>query len=331
MEPSLAEQVAGAERPLFLGVGGGGDIVGAYAVARTLTARVRSPLVGGLSWERRPLDPVPRPRRIDEMEKAVPLSECVAWAGPETRVPNGVVFAESRLAACLGFPTVIADPSGGATTLAVSLVDAARTLGSDMIVLVDVGGDVLAKGDERCLVSPLCDAICLAMAPMLSPHVDVVGAIVGAGCDGELTLEELSGRLGLVAAANDGLESRSLTPQAIDSAAEVVEEIQTEASRFMLECARGSSGVRSIRDGARSVHLSPFGSIIFLFDPVLALEVAAPLARAAAVGDFFEAADAIRALGSRTEIDPGDQGPLPAPPHSLNGSSTFGKRWLQVR
>lgn len=99
----------------------------------------------------------------------------------------------------------------------------------------------------------------------------------------------------------------------------------------MLECARGCSSVRPIRNGARSVRLSPFGAIVFLFDPVLAFEVAAPLARAAAEGDFFQAADAIRAQGARTEIDPGDQGPLPRPPHPIDANSAFGRRWLQTR
>ncbi len=58
-----------ARRPLVIGMGGGGDVVGALASAEH--ARIydgAEPLVGGLSWERRPVDPVPGPRRAEEIE-----------------------------------------------------------------------------------------------------------------------------------------------------------------------------------------------------------------------------------------------------------------------
>ena len=48
-----------ARRPLVLGIGGGGDVVGALATAEF--ARLydgAEPIVGGLTWERRPIDPV---------------------------------------------------------------------------------------------------------------------------------------------------------------------------------------------------------------------------------------------------------------------------------
>jgi hypothetical protein len=330
-DEALAARVRRSERPLFLGIGGGGDVVGALAVAKTLAPHVSTPLVGGLTWERRPVDPVLRPRRLDEVDEAERLNLSVAWATFETSGPNGFKFAESRLAGCLGHPTLLVDPSGGAERLGGDLADAALALGSDLVVIVDVGGDVLAEGNEPSLISPLCDAICLAATPALSAQVDVVGVVVGAGCDGELTLDELSGRLGLVATAGDGLEALNLSRSAVDTVAEVVAEVETEASRFMLECARGATGIRAIRNGVRHVCLSPYGSIVFLFDPLIALKVAAPLARAAVAGDFFDAAAAIRALGARTEIDPGDQRPLLPMPSSLNVSSTFGRRWLQAR
>jgi len=78
-----------ARRPLVIGMGGGGDVVGALASAEF--ARLydgAEPLVGGLSWERRPIDPVPGPRRVDEIEGAdllapgccspVPVLACAA-------------------------------------------------------------------------------------------------------------------------------------------------------------------------------------------------------------------------------------------------------------
>jgi hypothetical protein len=52
-----------ARRPLVIGMGGGGDVVGALATAEH--ARIydgAQPILGGVTWERRPIDPVPGPR-----------------------------------------------------------------------------------------------------------------------------------------------------------------------------------------------------------------------------------------------------------------------------
>ena len=53
----------GSRRPLVIGMGGGGDIVGALATAEAARLYDRAdPVLGGLTWERRPIDPVPGPR-----------------------------------------------------------------------------------------------------------------------------------------------------------------------------------------------------------------------------------------------------------------------------
>ena len=52
---------------------------------------------------------------------------------------------------------------------------------------VDVGGDVLARGDEQGLASPLCDAVMVAGALRVAGRVKSLLAVIGPGCDGELT------------------------------------------------------------------------------------------------------------------------------------------------
>src|SRR5205823_6846866 len=93
----------GASRPLVIGMGGGGDVVGALAPAEF--ARLydgAKPVLGGLSWERRPIDPVPGPRSADEIEDAELIAPGVLLAGPQTRVRGrDVFFAESRMAEVL--------------------------------------------------------------------------------------------------------------------------------------------------------------------------------------------------------------------------------------
>ena len=56
-----------SKRPLVLGMGGGGDVVGALATAEF--ARLyddADPVLGGLTWERRQIDPTPGPRSAAE-------------------------------------------------------------------------------------------------------------------------------------------------------------------------------------------------------------------------------------------------------------------------
>ena len=97
----------------MIGIGGGGDVVGALASA-LFCERVGVPAVlGGVSWERRPIDPEPGPRSASEISGARSLHDAVLLAGPETRTASGAVFAETRMAALRGEPTVLIDPLPG--------------------------------------------------------------------------------------------------------------------------------------------------------------------------------------------------------------------------
>src|SRR5437588_2148983 len=158
-----------ARRPLVIGMGGGGDVVGALATAERMRRYDGAePVLGGLAWERRPIDPMPGPRRPDEIADATELAGGVLRAGPHTRVRDReVYFAESRMAQFLGEPTLLIDIGVGPAAVAAGLSEAASELGCDLVVFIDVGGDVLAQGDEPGLRSPLCDAVMLAAAGRL--------------------------------------------------------------------------------------------------------------------------------------------------------------------
>ena len=45
-------------------------------------------IVGGLTWERSVVDPLPGPRKLSEVEGAEPLNEAVALCNPETIGPG---------------------------------------------------------------------------------------------------------------------------------------------------------------------------------------------------------------------------------------------------
>ncbi len=247
--------LAAARRPLVLGIGGGGDVVGALATAELCRAHGARPVVGGVTWERRPIDPTPGPRAEDEIEGARRLAPGVLAATGSTRVrESGILFAESRMAELLGEETVLVDATLGPAAIADGLAAAAAELGADLIVFVDVGGDALAHGDEPGLASPLCDSIMLAAAARLwkARAIPVLGGIFGVGCDGELTPAEVLERLAEVAAADGFAGARGLTPAIVARLEQAVEVVPTEASAQALACFHGAIGETSIRQGRRT-------------------------------------------------------------------------------
>jgi hypothetical protein len=296
-----------AKRPLVIGIGGGGDVVGALASAELCRLYDGSaPIVGGLTWERRPIDPVPGPRAVSEITGAEELATGILLAGPDTRVSGrDVLFAESHMAAYLGAETVLVDPHGGPETIADALAQVVAALERDLLLFVDVGGDVLAQGHEPGLRSPLCDAVMLAAGARLvdAGHTVLLG-IFGAGCDAELTPDEVLARLAKVAAAGGLCGARGLTGPVADRLEEAIRHVPTEASAQAVRAFRGASGATMIRGGSRSIELSTLASVTFYLDLTAALHAAAPLAQAVADADSLEAAnDALNRIGVRTELD----------------------------
>jgi hypothetical protein len=300
-----AETLRLARRALCVGIGGGGDVVGTLAAAGVAAAGGTPSVLGGLTWERRPIDPLPGARRLDEVTGVRVLHPAVALAGPDAAGPGGFRFAEGRMAELLGEPTVLVDPNPGPAAVAEGLARACAELDCDVVVLLDVGGDALAHGDEAGLASPLADAIVLASAPALqAAGVTVLGAVFGSGCDGELTPAEVAARLAEVAAAGGGLGDHALDDRTLERLQAAVDAVPTEASAMALRCTRGETGRAPIREGRRTVPLTPEGGRVFFFDPEAALGSAARLAAAVRdARDLEHAHDILVGMGvARTEL-----------------------------
>lgn len=297
----------GAKRPLVIGMGGGGDVVGALATAEH--ARVydgADPVLGGLSWERRPVDPVAGPRSFAEIEGTRELAPGIMLAGPGTRVrEREVYFAESLMASMLGSDTLLIDVGVGSEAVCDGLALAARELRADLLVFIDVGGDVLAQGDEAGLRSPLCDAVMLAAALRLARRgLAVLLGVFGLGCDAELTPAEVLSLIARVAVAGGLLGARGLTEPVARVLEEAVESVPTEASALAVRAFRGAAGEVAIRGGQRTVKLSPAATITFYLDVEVTVATVGRLARAVLDAPGLEAAnDALHELGVRSELD----------------------------
>jgi hypothetical protein len=297
----------GCRRPLVIGMGGGGDVVGALATSEPVRVYDGAePVLGGLTWERRPFDPVPGPRSVSEIAGAEEIAPGILLAGPDTRLRDReVVFAESRMAEFLGQATVLVDINAGPASVAEGLAEAIAALKSDLLVLVDVGGDVIAHGDEPGLRSPLADAVMLAAGGQLSTSGQpVLLGIFGVGCDAELTPDEVLGRMSVVAASGGLCGARGLTGPVADRMEASMELVNTEASAQAVRAFRGAAGKATIRGGSRSLELSPIAAMTFYLDVDITINAAGRLAQAVAgMGSLEEANDALNALGVATELD----------------------------
>ena len=302
---SLETIIRSASRALVIGVGGGGDVVGALAVARFLEFCGLEFFLGGLSWERSVYDPIPGPRKLCETRNVRALHEFAWMANPETQTMTGVYFAESRMAVTLGREVLLLDINGGVPSVVNGIETAMQELQADLLVGIDVGGDSLAEGHEPGLRSPLADSIMLAaFAELEKRGRRTLWGVFGYGSDGELTVGEIEFALSRIGAAGGLLGSWSLTPQIAAELERIVQTVPTEASAIPLRCLSGAWGEQKIRGGERSVKLTPLTALTFFVSTRVVFETLSRPAQAVQrSGSLSEANDALHALGIKTELD----------------------------
>ncbi len=303
--PSLETIIRSSSRGLVIGVGGGGDVVGALAVARFLEFCGLNFVLGGLSWERSVYDPIPGPRKLRETRNVRALHPFAWMANGESQTASGVYFAESRMAAALGQEVLLLDINGGVTGVVNGIATAARELQSDLLVGVDVGGDSLAQGHEPGLRSPLADSIMLAaFAELEKRGYRSLWGVFGYGSDGELTVDEIEIALSRLGAAGGLLGGWSLTPQTAAELEQVIKTVPTEASAIPLKSFRGSWGEQKIRGGERTVKLTPLtGLTLFVSATVLFETLSQPAQAVQASTNLEQANESLHALGIKSELD----------------------------
>ncbi len=294
-------------RALVVGVGGGGDVVSALHVAlrlRRLGCRVS---LGSVPWERWVVDPSPGPIGLEDLVNAY-VAGGFAMADGRTMACrlHGCFYPQaSRLAGVLGEPVVLIPIDGGVEGFVEAVKDYTTYSGVDLLIGVDAGGDILARGYEDDLWSPLADQVALAglYRAMRELGLSVAVGVHGLGCDGELSREELMGILADLASKNGVLGFEGLSRWDEGLLEEALRAVKTEASRLPYEAFRGALGVRSIRRGTRSVRLDLFSAATIMVD-VGKLYEASPMARRIAhTSSIWEAKEELNSMGIYTELD----------------------------
>ncbi len=168
-----------------------------------------------------------------------------------------------------------------------------------------MGGDALAHGDEPGLASPLCDAVMVAASLRAADRLRPLLAVVGPGCDGELSVAEVLERTAALGRAGAWLGTWGVTPTIADELAAAADVVTTEASLQVARCARGEIGEAQIRGGMRRVELGPAGALILIFEPATAVAGGElPLVSAVTdAGTIEEGRAALAKVGVHTELD----------------------------
>jgi hypothetical protein len=302
---SLETLIRSSHRALVIGVGGGGDVVGALVTARFLEFCGLEFGLGGLSWERSVYDPIPGPRSLEEVLQVRPLNRYAWLANAESKTTTGVYFAESKMAAVRGEEILLIDINGGTKGVIEGLKAALTEFKADLLVGVDVGGDSLAEGSEPGLRSPLADSIMLAAyAELEKLGQPTLWSFFGYGSDGELTVEEIERALSKVAGAGGLLGAWGLTAKIAAELEQVIQTVKTEASAIPVDCARGAWGETGIRQDQRRVKLTPLTTLTFFLSSSILYETLSRPARAVAGSSSLEEAnEALHSIGIKTELD----------------------------
>jgi hypothetical protein len=301
---SLKEIITGSNKAILLGIGGGGDVVGTIPTADFLGMFGIECIHGGLSWERSVIDPMPGPRTFDEVSGARKLNEVVWFANKDTITSTGVRFAESGVAEVLCEETLLVDIHPGPEAVAEGILDAANKLGADLIVGIDVGGDLLALGNEPGLMSPLADSVMTAAFSIIEKRIPCIMGLFGFGSDGELTQDELERSMGMLAREGALLGSWGITKEALALLEKLIAVVPTEASRMPTLYAKGEFSDTAIRSGRRRVSLTMSSTVTYYFTPRPLYEKLSHLARSVAGAKSLEEAnESLHSLGIYTEYD----------------------------
>ncbi|WP_416478739.1 DUF1152 domain-containing protein [Streptomyces sp. LKA04] len=241
---------------LIVAAGGGGDAVAAAMLHAALYGDEDQAVILTYAWDRLLIDPLPGPRRPADFTGLERLTPDV-WSVPaQARPIEPAGSTLPRLAAELPATFALLDPHQGAVGLTRQLESLVDHVQPASIDLLDVGGDILAQGDEPTLKSPLADALTLAACCQLNEPVRLL--VAGPGLDGELPPEAVTSTLGPVV--------RMLTAEDTAAISGVLEWHPSEATGLLAATARGVRGTCEIRDAGLPVLLTDESPAVYEVD-----------------------------------------------------------------
>jgi len=254
------------------GLGGGGDVASTYIAIKYLELKGYSSIVGAITWERYVEDPLPGPICKEDLVNSKPINDVItevyrnSYAVRNGRkvIPQIVHFLNSTKFD-KGYSICIKESP---KRIAEQIADFSSKMNINLIVGVDAGGDVLAKGCEESLGSPLIDFVMLSsLVELKRMGFNAILATIGAGSDGELDQEYILKRISEIARQDGLIDMKGIDKETAKDMEVILSNVKTEASKIPYEAFKGLYGEIQIRGGLRKVKVTPISSIMFFLDP----------------------------------------------------------------
>ena len=292
------------KKALLVGIGGGADVIGAIPTKLHLESFGIKCVLGGIPWERYSIDPFPGPRPFDQIVNVVNINDSLCWATEKTKTQDGLFFSESKASKVLKEKILLVNIFNSSTKIAKDLKEFCKKNKIDLIVGIDVGGDVIAKGDEPGLSSPLADSIMLSALKKVETSVDTKIAVLGYGSDGELLPYELNSSLSIISKKKGLIGMLGINADSQRIMKKLIAKIETDASRIPTLAFSGTYGPSKIRRGRIEIDVHPFSQItVYLKTKVIFKDISLSARLVHKSLNIWESNKILLKNGFKTELD----------------------------
>ena len=299
----LSEKI---EKALVIGIGGGGDILATIPTANFLETLGINVILGAVIWERWVVDPEPGPIKMEELINKEEFEETIAFVNKDTYAIRGgrkIIPQVVNVAKTLNKKLIAIDISKGVRSIIRDIERFSRKNKIDLIIGIDGGGDVLAKGGEADLWSPVADQMMLAVLANITS--DSILGVFGIGTDGELSIHYLLRRLSEIAKLGGYIGLRGITKKDVAMIEKLMENVVTETNKIAILSAKGEYGQLSIRSGSRIVDLSLgiLTPVTIYLNPKIVFETSKMAKAIMNAQDIWRVKEILNEMGIFTEID----------------------------
>lgn len=256
------------KKALFVAAGGGGDALMSVILAEQLG--VQEAYFSTLVWERLIFDPEPGPRSAIDFEGMKKLGNYNCLINKGSYLKSGAHSFLPGLSNALNKDFFLLDLTWGAPGVKKQLEELVDLIRPTMIYIVDAGGDILAKGNEPGLKSPLADSIVLAGAHKLKPKTSLI--ISALSLDGELKKEYLLALLNKLSTDNAASFKGRLNSGIAARYLPIFRWLPSEVTGLACLSAMGYKGLAEIRGQGYTVELDEESAAICMIEPEAAFK-----------------------------------------------------------
>ncbi len=296
------------DKILVFAAGGGGDVATASAFALKLRKYNVDSYIAAAPWERLAIDPVPGPIKFDEIINSSYTGDyfiVVDDSSYAIREGKKIIFQAVNASKASSMQVYLCDMNTGVEGLTKCFREVSDYLGIDMIIGLDVGGDILADGYEENLWSPLADQLSLSSLykVMNLDGVSTEVAVASPGADGELDREYIFNKIDKIALEGGLLETIGFGKLDVKVLEKIFSLTITEAGKAILDALKGFRGWRKIRNGTRSVYIDLLSTLIFIMDTSILFERSSMAKKIYGSKNIDEADDMLLRMGVATEYE----------------------------